>query len=330
MEISRVFEFSRRRYSYKFYRSFTCYFATQGLITFRDEEQLEKGGAIKENLLQAIEESFSAVIVLSPNYASSSWCLDELLKILDSKKKLGLQVFPIFYGVDPPDVRCQKGSFAEAFKKHEETQEKMKVQRWKNALEEVANLARWNSKNWHETELIKNVAEKVRTKLYNELPIDNDILVGIESKIAKLDSTISNGLEEVRFIGIWGMGALGKTTPARVVYEQIHKSFEVHCFLLDVREASEKDGLISLQRKLLSYLNLRSVELDDFYDGRKLIKNVLCNRKVLLVLDDVSNTDQLENLAGKQGWFGQGSRIIITTRDRDIHFVIIAWCLYSI
>ncbi|XP_054791205.1 disease resistance protein Roq1-like [Prosopis cineraria] len=215
---------------------------------------------------------------------------------------------------------------SKSMKKHE----KMKVQRWKDALEEVPNLARWNSKNWHETELIKSVAEKVWTKLHNELPIDNDILVGIESKIAKLDSIISNGLEEVRFIGIWGMGALGKTTPTRVVYEQIHKSFEVHCFLLDVREASEKDGLISLQRKLLSYLNLRSEELDDCYDGRKLIKNVLCNRKVLLVLDDVSNTDQLENLAGKQGWFGQGSGIIITTRDRDIHFVIIAWCLYSI
>jgi hypothetical protein len=58
-------------------------------------------------------------------------------------------VFPIFYGVDPSDVRNQRGSFAEAFRKHEQkfTESKEKVQRWRDALREVANLSGWDSKD---------------------------------------------------------------------------------------------------------------------------------------------------------------------------------------
>ncbi|XP_054818244.1 disease resistance protein RPV1-like [Prosopis cineraria] len=127
------------------YTSLQC----KGLRTFRDEEGLERGQYINPSLLQAIDESRSAIVVLSPGYASSTWCLDELQKILHSKKELGLQIFPIFHSVDPSDVRKQNGSFAEAFKNHEKrfTEDKMKVQRWRDALEEVASISGWDSRN---------------------------------------------------------------------------------------------------------------------------------------------------------------------------------------
>ncbi|KAK4276106.1 hypothetical protein QN277_019095 [Acacia crassicarpa] len=115
----------------------------KGLKTFRDEEELERGQSIQSSLLQAIEESRSAIVVLSPSYASSTWCLDKLQKIICLKEESSLQVFPIFYEVDPSDVKKQKGSFAEAFKKHEErfTHDKMKVQGWWNALEKAATIS---------------------------------------------------------------------------------------------------------------------------------------------------------------------------------------------
>ena len=116
--------------------------------TFRDEEDLERGEDIKTSLLEAIDESFSAVVVLSRNYANSTWCLDELLKILHSKKELGLHIFPIFYDVDPSHVRHQTGPFEEAFKQHEMKVSHDKVQRWREAFIEVANLAGWNSQDY--------------------------------------------------------------------------------------------------------------------------------------------------------------------------------------
>ncbi|XP_028806101.1 TMV resistance protein N-like [Neltuma alba] len=299
-----------------------------GLITFRDEEELGRGEIIKPSLLQAIEESLSAIIVLSENYATSTWCLDELLKILHCKKELGLHIFPIFYGIDPSDVRHQKGSFAKAFEKLEQkfAHDKVKVQRWRDALREVADLAGWSSENWYETKLIEIVTENVRSRIVDHPQFDSndegvdDGLVGIDEKIADFDSFLANKSEEVQFLGIWGMGGLGKTTLARIVYERIHRNYEVHLFLHNVREESVKDGgLISLQQKLLSRLK-KSIRMEvcDCYDGRKLIRRMLCSKKVLLVLDDVSDISQLENLAGKEGWFGKGSRIIITTRDQHV------------
>ena len=75
--------------------------------------------------------------------------LDELQKILECKKFLGRGVLPIFYGIDPSNVRYQTGSFAEAFRKHEERfgEDKTKVQRWRDALSELANLSGYDSKN---------------------------------------------------------------------------------------------------------------------------------------------------------------------------------------
>ncbi|XP_054817780.1 TMV resistance protein N-like [Prosopis cineraria] len=240
---------------------------------FKDDEELERGQVIKPSLLRAIEESLSAIVVLSPNYAYSTWCLDELSKILHSKKESGLYVFPIFSGVDPSNVEHQRGSFAEAFKKHEEifTRDEMKVQNWRDALKEVANLSGWHSDNCHETKLIETIIEKVWSKIYDELPFDFEKLVGIESKIVNLNSLIVNGLGEVQFIGIWAIGGLGNTTLARAFYERTYKDFEVHCFLLNVREVYEaeekwKDALPKLKKvppnNILKILKVSFDELD--------------------------------------------------------------------
>ncbi|WKA00148.1 hypothetical protein VitviT2T_018536 [Vitis vinifera] len=91
----------------------------RGIHTFRDDK-LRRGEAIAPELLKAIEESRSSVIVFSENYARSRWCLDELVKIMECHKYLGHAVFPIFYHVDPSHVRKQEGSFGEALAGYEE------------------------------------------------------------------------------------------------------------------------------------------------------------------------------------------------------------------
>ncbi|XP_073263029.1 toll/interleukin-1 receptor-like protein [Populus alba] len=113
--------------------------------TFRDDDELPRGEEISEHLLKAIRESKISIVVFSKGYASSRWCLNELVEILKCKnRKTGQIVLPIFYDTDPSYVRKQNGSLAEAFVKHEERFEEKLVKEWRKALEEAENLSGWN------------------------------------------------------------------------------------------------------------------------------------------------------------------------------------------
>ena len=120
-----------------------------GIHTFMDSDQLQCGKEIPLELLKAIRGSKISIIVFSKNYASSTWCLDELVDILQCKKTRGQLVLPIFYDVDPSDVRKQTGSFAEAFARHAErfVAEIEKLEIWKAALTEVADISGWDLQN---------------------------------------------------------------------------------------------------------------------------------------------------------------------------------------
>ncbi|KAJ0900113.1 putative TIR domain-containing protein [Helianthus annuus] len=114
----------------------------QGIQTYKDDETLPRGESIRPALLKAIQESRIAVIVFSENYADSSWCLDELQHIMECMDTRGQIVIPIFYFVDPSDVRNQNGKYRKAFSKHEK-KNKEKVESWTNALEKAGNLSGW-------------------------------------------------------------------------------------------------------------------------------------------------------------------------------------------
>ncbi|XP_058216454.1 disease resistance protein Roq1-like [Rhododendron vialii] len=128
-----------------------------GFLTFRDDDGIERGEYIKSELEKAIRESRISIIVFSKNYASSTWCPEELVMIL-KRKTLGDVVLPVFYDVDPSEVRKQIGSFKEAFTRYEEklksetvelAKEKLKdkVGTWRAALKEVAAVAGMNLQN---------------------------------------------------------------------------------------------------------------------------------------------------------------------------------------
>ncbi|KAM5575892.1 hypothetical protein ABKV19_014701 [Rosa sericea] len=92
----------------------------KGIFTFRDDKELERGESIGPNLLKAIEESRYVIAVFSRNYADSAWCLDEIAKVADCMKAMGQKVLPVFYDVDPNEVRRQTGDhFGKAFEKHQ-------------------------------------------------------------------------------------------------------------------------------------------------------------------------------------------------------------------
>ena len=113
-----------------------------GFNTFRDDDELEKGEDIKPGLQKAIWLSRTSVVVFSKDYASSRWCLDELVLILERKRTTSDHVvLPVFYDVDPSDMRKQTGSIGKAFARHQKTQSPKKVKGWREAVAEVADLA---------------------------------------------------------------------------------------------------------------------------------------------------------------------------------------------
>ncbi|KAJ0579302.1 putative TIR domain, P-loop containing nucleoside triphosphate hydrolase [Helianthus annuus] len=262
---------------------------TQHLIrVYKDDETLPRGESINQSLFEAIEESQIALIVFSKNYADSSWCLEELAHIMKCKHERELFVIPIFYDVEPTEVRNQIGKFGEAFSK-QETKNVTKAEIWRKALVDVSSISGWE---------LKNIANGTRFQ--------------------DLKPLLDIGSGGVRMVGIWGVGGGGKTTLASSVYMEMSQHFQGHCILENVREDTSKHGLKKLQENILSSLFKKEVNVYSVIEGKHKMKEMLCHRKVLVVLDDVDELGQLEALAGKHNWFGSGSRIIITTRDEHL------------
>ncbi|XP_030933584.1 TMV resistance protein N-like isoform X3 [Quercus lobata] len=293
----------------------------KSIYTFRDDEQLERGTSINEELSKAIKKSRFAIVILSNDYASSSWCLTELADIVECMEMKKLTVLPVFHYVDPSDVRNQTGTFAEAFAKHEERFKETiaDVEKWRVALTKVANAAGWDLRDQYQAKVIEKIVGEILGKLKSTSSIVPSDLVGINSRMEKLENLLDMGLKDTLLMGIWGMGGMGKTTLVEVVHGRFLNHFEGNSFLANVREQGRGPGLVSLQKKLLSDILIgRSIDFSNVHWGREEIRKRLSHKKVLIILDDVDHPKQLEALVGDKNWFGPGSRIIITTRDQQL------------
>ncbi|XP_031121166.1 TMV resistance protein N-like [Ipomoea triloba] len=289
-----------------------------GVATFRDEEEIRKGNDISDELKQAIEGSEISIVVFSKNYAQSRWCLDELVKMVECKQKLGQKILPIFYHVTPSKVRKQTGKFGIALNQHKQRFGEETVNGWKAALTTVGYLDGWHiTKDGYESGIIKRITECVLRELNHTYMDVATYPVGIDSRVKDIENLLQSQTNDgVKMIGIFGTGGGGKTTLAKAIYNRYYQSFEGSSFIEDVRSGGRHDGLARLQEKLIwDTLKKKIHEIDNVGRGITLIKRILPSKKVLIVLDNIDSRNQLSSLAGQRDWFGSGSIIIITTRD---------------
>ncbi|OMP05736.1 hypothetical protein COLO4_08597 [Corchorus olitorius] len=295
---------------------------SRGIKVFFDEDSLQRGSEISPVLLGTIKESMISVIVFSKNYADSSWCLEEVSHIMECWHSRQQLVVPIFYHVDPSLVRNQTGSFKEDFAQHERKGiGSDKIQRWRDALKKAGNLSGFHlteGKPDPEPKVIEEIVVDIIKKLNRVSQSDCNVgLVGMGPKLEQIKSLLCTGDEDVRMIGIWGMGGIGKTTLAQAIYNQVRHEFESCYFLANVREELEKHGADTLRTKILSTL-LNEVNFPSTSIDLKVTNDRLLLKRVLLVLDDVSDFEQFEKLAISHDHFGSANRIIVTSRDKQV------------
>ncbi|KAJ9535410.1 hypothetical protein OSB04_un001473 [Centaurea solstitialis] len=296
-----------------------------GFHTFRDDDEIPKGQQILPELERAIRESSISVIVFSKGYASSKWCLNELVQILGRKRKngAGYSVFPIFYDVQPTEVGNQKGRFKEAFDRYEESGEhsKDKIGEWREALKEVSKLTGKvleDESNGHEAVFIQTIVKEIGIMLKRTVLAVAPYTVGIDSRVKDINQWLKD-CSDVGIGVISGMRGIGKTTIAKVAYNFNFADFEASSFLANIREASEQpNGLIRLQNQLLSdILKGKKQKVYNTDEGIVNIRAAICRKRVLIVLDDVDQIDQIDTLIGFGGSLVNGSKILITTsRER--------------
>ncbi|KAG5416532.1 hypothetical protein IGI04_004099 [Brassica rapa subsp. trilocularis] len=281
-------------------------FGSKGINLFIDNE-ITRGEFIGPELKKTIQGSRIAIVLLSKRYASSSWCLDELVEIMKCKEELGQTVVPVFYEVDPSDVKKQAGEFGKVFKKTCKGKTNEVTRKWSKALAKVATLAGYHSMNWdNEAKMIEDVATDVAKKLFNSTPSrDFDEFTGMEAHMEKISLVLRTDLDEVRMIGIWGPAGIGKSTIARCLFNQLSHTFQHSVFMMNVKAmytppvcSDDYNVKLHLQQKFLSQLLNQSEDLKISHLG--VAQERLNDKKVLVVLDNVDR------------------RIIITTQDRKI------------
>ena len=163
-----------------------------------------------------------------------------------------------------------------------------------------------------EAAAIKDIVEIISKNLKGESVFKG--LVGIESSEKEMMDLLNKRPKDVCSIGMWGIGGVGKSTLARFIYCKISDKFEAKSFI-----CFDSVSLVGAQKQLLSHIfsekefNITSVD-----EGKQIIRDRLRSQKVLIVLDNVNEKSQLDAIAGSHDWFGFGSRIIITSRDKQL------------
>ena len=88
--------------------------------------------------------------------------------------------------------------------------------------------------------------------------------VGLDKRVEELKKLLDVKSNDVKFLGLYGMGGIGKTTLAKALFNSSVSHFRGRSFVSNVRERSSgNEGLVSLQNTLISHIGV-DVNVDHY------------------------------------------------------------------
>ncbi|XP_014522062.1 disease resistance protein TAO1 [Vigna radiata var. radiata] len=188
-------------------------------------------------------------------------------------------------------------------------------------MTDLANSAGWDIRNKPEFGEIENIVQAVIQTLGHKFSGFVNDLIGIQPRVQVLEDKLklSSKSDDVQVLGIWGMGGIGKTTHAAVLYDKMSHRFDASCFIEDVSKLYRDGGHTAVQKQII-HQTLGEKCLDTYspIEISGIVRNRLHKIKVLLVLDNVDELEQLQELAINSKLLFGGSRMIIISRDEHI------------
>ncbi|KAL6204044.1 hypothetical protein ACLB2K_021314 [Fragaria x ananassa] len=261
---------------------------TKVIRTFKDDEQLEKGDDISQSLLMAIEESRKTIL-------------------------------PIFFHVDPSDIRHQKNQFEVAFTEHESKgrYDIKKVKQWRAGLTKVGNLSGWDSKRHKsERELIEDIVKFVRKKVL-EAPWGHfEVFAATREAMDEVNKMLKD--DKITTIGVYGRGGVGKTAMVKHVSAQsIRNGLFDHVVIAVI---SRNPDLQKIQGALVNQLGLEFDEDEEIERAGRLKERIMGGKRILIILDDIWEKIDLSNIGIPNYDELQrcNSKVILTTRIRNL------------
>ena len=157
----------------------------------------------------------------------------------------------------------------------------------------------------------------------SSLCVTEDELVGIETKRLLLMGWLMGGESQLTVISIVGMGGSGKTSLAANTFNNVKKHFDCYAWItVSLAYKNEIDDILrSMTMQFYDSKNEVTPTGLSSMDYKGLLRTLMCyikDKTFLLVLDDVWDTNFLDDMKVPLPVTHNGSRILLTTRNEDV------------